>query len=166
MKPFWIETGDQLRLAIVLRPRGGRWLADDLLLMKEAGVDVLVSTLPADEAAEFGLADEAAACQRAGLSYLSYPIPDRETPSSTSSFTTFVDQLRRELHAGRAAAVHCRASIGRSSLLLAAVLCAEGMTPQMAFKRLTVARGAQVPDTREQVRWIERYVTTIEADTT
>jgi hypothetical protein len=72
-----------------------------LLLIREAGVDVLVSTLPADEAAEFGLADEAGACQRAGLSYLSYPIPDRETPSSTSSFTTFVDQLRRELHAGQ-----------------------------------------------------------------
>jgi hypothetical protein len=29
--------------------------------MKEAGVDVLVSTLPADEAAELGLADEATA---------------------------------------------------------------------------------------------------------
>jgi hypothetical protein len=61
MKPFWIETGDRLRLAIVLWPRGGRGLADDLLLMKEAGVDVLVSTLPADEAAELGLADEATA---------------------------------------------------------------------------------------------------------
>jgi hypothetical protein len=38
------------------------------------------------------------------------------------------------------------------------------MTPQKAFKRLTVARGVQVPDTREQARWIERYVTTLEAD--
>jgi hypothetical protein len=61
---------------IVLRPRGSRGLADDLLLMKEAVVDVLLSTLPADEAAELGLADEAAACQRAEMSYLSYPIPD------------------------------------------------------------------------------------------
>jgi protein-tyrosine phosphatase len=166
MKPFWIETGNQLRLAIVLRPRGGRGLANDLLLMKQAGVDVLVSTLPANEAAELGLGDEATGCQRAGMSYLSYPIPDRKTPSSTSSFTAFVDQLRSELHAGRSVAVHCRASIGRSSLLLAAVLCAEGMTAQKAFKCLTVARGMQVPDTREQVRWIERYVTTIEPDST
>jgi protein-tyrosine phosphatase len=157
MKPFWIETGNQLRLAIVPRPRGGDWLDVDILLMKEAGVDVLVSMLPADEAAELGLADEAAACERAGMSYLSYPIPDRDTPSSTTSFMSFVNQLREELHTGRSVAVHCRASIGRSSLLLASVLCTEGFTSQDAFSRLTVARGMQVPDTREQVRWVETY---------
>jgi hypothetical protein len=39
MKPYWIETGNQCRLAIVLRPRGGRWLDVDTVLMKEAGVD-------------------------------------------------------------------------------------------------------------------------------
>jgi protein-tyrosine phosphatase len=161
MKPFWIETDNQIRLAIVLRPRSGRWLADDMLLMKEAGIDVLVSTLPADEAAQLCIGDEAAACQKVGMTYLSYPIQDRETPSSTSSFTTFVDQLRRELHAGRSVAVHCRASIGRSSLLIAAVLCAEGLTVQEAFTRLTVARGVKVPDTPEQVLWIERYAGTI-----
>jgi protein-tyrosine phosphatase len=95
------------------------------------------------------------------MSYLSYPIPDRETPSSTSSFTTFVNQLREELHRGRRVAVHCRASIGRSSLLLAAILCSEGFTPQDAFRRLTIARGVQVPDTREQVRWVETYAGSI-----
>jgi hypothetical protein len=51
MKPFWIETGNKLRLAIVPRPRGGDWLNHEMSLMKEAGVDVLVSMLPADEAA-------------------------------------------------------------------------------------------------------------------
>jgi hypothetical protein len=76
MKPFWIETGNQHRLAIVLRPRDGRWLDVDMLLMKEAGVDALVSMLPADEAAELGIGNEAAACQSAGKRYLFYPIPD------------------------------------------------------------------------------------------
>jgi protein-tyrosine phosphatase len=166
MKPFSIETGNQHRLAIALRPRGGRWLDVDMLLMKEAGVDVLVSMLPADEAAELGIGNEAAACQSAGMRYLSYPIPDGETPSSTSSFTVFVDQLRRALDGGESVAVHCRASIGRAPLLLAAVLCSEGATPQDAFKCLAVARGAQVPETREQERWIERYVTTVWADST
>jgi hypothetical protein len=71
MKPFWIETGNRLRLAILFRPRGGRWLDVDILLMKEAGVDVLVSMLPANEAAELGIADEVSACQRAGVSYSS-----------------------------------------------------------------------------------------------
>ena len=161
MRPFWIETGNALRLAIVPRPRGGDWLDDEMLLTKRAEVDVLVSMLPAEEATELGLADEAGACHRAGVAYLSYPIPDRETPASTSSFTAFVNQLRRELHAGRSVAVHCRASIGRSSLLLAAVLCGEGFTPQDAFQRLSAARGVQVPDTPEQVHWVEQYAKSI-----
>jgi hypothetical protein len=65
MKPFWMETGNELRLAIVPRPRGGDWLDDDIRLMK-AGVDVLVSMLPATEAPDLGLADEGApsGCQR------------------------------------------------------------------------------------------------------
>ena len=54
-------------------------------------------------------------------------------------------------------AIHCRASIGRSSLLLAALLTAEGLTPDDAFRRLTVARGLRVPDTPDQVRWVERF---------
>lgn len=157
MKPFWVETGNRLRMAIVLRPRAGRWLDDDMRLMREAGVDVLVSMLPTEEATQLGIADESAACERAGMCYLSYPIPDGEAPSSISSFKTFVDTLRRELHAGQSVAVHCRASIGRSSLLLAAVLCAEGFTPQDAFKRLSMARGMRVPDTSEQVDWVETF---------
>lgn len=161
MKPFWVETGNQLRLAIVPRPRGGDWLDDEMLALKKAGVDVLVSLLPAEEAAQLGLSTEAEACQRAGISYRSFPIPDRETPSSTSSFVVFVDLLRSELHAGRSVAVHCRASIGRSSLLLAAVLCAEGFAPQDAFKRLSKARGLQVPDTVDQVRWIETFAASL-----
>jgi hypothetical protein len=42
-------------LAIVLRPRGGDWLDDEVDRIKRAGVDVLVSMLQADEAAELGL---------------------------------------------------------------------------------------------------------------
>jgi protein-tyrosine phosphatase len=157
MKPFWVETGDQLRLAIVPRPRGGDWLEDELDQMKRAGVDVLVSMLPLDEAAELGLSSEAELCEARGIDFRSFPIPDRETPPSTELFSRFVEDLRAEAHAGRSVAVHCRASIGRSSLLLAALLTAEGFAPHDAFRRLTLARGLRVPDTSDQVRWVERF---------
>lgn len=157
MNPFWIETGNQLRLAIVPRPRGGDWLQDELVLMKRAGVDVLVSMLQVDEATELGLSREATACEAAGIVFQSFPVPDRETPPSIISFTRFIEGLRTEVHAGRSVAVHCRASIGRSSVLLAALLCAEGFTAEDAFRRLSAARGLQVPDTPDQVHWIERF---------
>jgi protein-tyrosine phosphatase len=157
MNPFWIETGNQLRLAIVPRPRGGDWLEDDIGHMKRAGVDVLVSMLEAGEAAELGLQAEATLCEAAGIAFRSFPIPDRETPSSTTLFFQFVEDMRAEVHVGRSVAVHCRASIGRSSLLLAALLTAEGFAPDDAFRRLTIARGIQVPDTPDQIRWVEQF---------
>jgi protein-tyrosine phosphatase len=160
MNPFWVETSSQLRLAIVPRPRGGDWLEDDVRQIKRAGVDVLVSMLQADEAAELGLQAEANLCEASGIAFRSFPIPDRETPSSTTSFFQFVEDLRAEVHSGRSVAVHCRASIGRSSLLLAALLAAEGFTPDDAFRRLTIARGIQVPDTPDQIRWVEQFAAT------
>lgn len=157
MNPFWVETDNNLRLALVLRPRGGEWLDDEIALIKKAGVDVLVSMLEADEAAELGLSSEAAACKTTGVTFRSFPIPDRETPQSTAKFAEFVKQLRSDLRAGRSIGAHCRASIGRSSLLLAAILCVEGFEPDDAFERLSRARGLKVPDTEEQVAWVKRF---------
>jgi protein-tyrosine phosphatase len=161
MNPFWVETGNKARLAIVPRPRGDDWLEGEVSQMKRAGVDVLVSMLQSNEAAELGLSAEAQLCEAAGITFRSFPIPDRETPPSAASFAKFVEELRTEVHAGRSVAVHCRASIGRSSLLLAALLVAEGFTPDDAFRRLTLARGLQVPDTPDQVRWVERFAATL-----
>lgn len=146
-----------MRLAIVPRPRGNDWLEDEVTQMKRAGVDVLVSMLQPDEATELGLSAEAKLCVAGGIQFRSFPIPDRETPPSSEAFAKFVEELRVEAHAGRSVAVHCRASIGRSSLLLAALLTAEGYTADDAFRRLTTARGLQVPDTPDQIRWVERF---------
>jgi hypothetical protein len=77
MNPFWVDTANKLRVAIVPRPRGGDWLEDD----------VLVSMLQADEAAELGLSAEVELCEAGGIIFRSFPIPDRETPHATASFS-------------------------------------------------------------------------------
>ena len=146
-----------MRLAIVPRPRGNDWLEDEGTQTKRAGVYVLVSMLQPDEATELGLSAEAKLFAAGGIQFRSFPIPDQETPPSTAAFAKFVEELRVEAHAGRCVAVHCRASIGRSSLLLAALLTAEVYTADDALRRLTTARGLQVPDTRDQIRWVERF---------
>lgn len=162
MSTFWVETENQLRVAIVPRPRGGDWLEEEIAHIKRDGINVLVSMLPEDEANELGLSSEAALCRAAGVIFKSFAITDRETPASTTAFKSFVEGLQSELRAGRSIAVHCRASIGRSSLLLASLLCAEGFQPEDAFTRLSKARGLQVPDTQEQVRWVERFVASLQ----
>ncbi|TXH69619.1 MAG: hypothetical protein E6Q83_09380 [Thiothrix sp.] len=50
--------------------------------------------------------------------------------------------------------IHCRAGIGRTSLIAGAVLILLGLKPEAALKHLSQARGVQVPDTEEQAQWL------------
>ena len=43
MNPPWVETGNHLRLAIVLRLGGGDWLDDGIGLIKRAGRTTLAA---------------------------------------------------------------------------------------------------------------------------
>ena len=84
MKPdiYWIKGAWSGRLAILARPRGNDWLADEIAGWQTSGVEVVVSLLTDEENAELGLSDEADVAQRNGLTFISYPINDYSVPSS------------------------------------------------------------------------------------
>ncbi len=157
MTPFWVNIDGARRVAIVPRPRGGDWLEDELRAIRQANVNVLVSMLTSEERTELGLQREAALSSKIGLDFRSFPICDRETPTSVVEMRRFVTQLRREMDEGKTVATHCRASIGRSSLVLACLLVDEGWGVEEAFAQLSASRGTRVPDTEAQVQWVERY---------
>ena len=58
------------------------------------------------------------------------------------------------LQASKSIAIQCRAGIGRSASLAAALLCLTGLTTEEAFAKITQARGLLVPDTMEQRQWV------------
>ena len=60
-KVFWVDGPWRGRLGILPRPRGGDWLRDETAAWREAGVDVVVSLLEPEEAAQLVLEDEAGA---------------------------------------------------------------------------------------------------------
>lgn len=152
---YWIDTGLPAKLAIMPRPNGGKRLEADLRALKREGANVLVSLLPPDEAFDLGLEHERAACDGHGILFRNFPIPDRGIPTSTEAFLTFLETLHNDLLKNRSIAAHCFAGIGRSSLLLASLLRREGLSTDDAFRRITQARRALVPDTPEQLRWVE-----------
>jgi protein-tyrosine phosphatase len=154
---FWIEGVRGGRLAVMPRPRGGDWLADEVRSLRAAGVDVLVSLLTRDEAAELDLADEAACCAAAGIEFVSFPFADRGVPTSAPETLSLVRGLAAFLNGGKAVAVHCRQGVGRSALVAACVLASLGETPDAALERAARARGRPVPDTREQREWVTRF---------
>jgi len=156
MNPFWIRK-EGLRLAITPRPRGYDWLVDDIRLLKRAGIDVLVSALTPYETEDMGLLEESQCCQNYGLEFLSFPIEDRSVPTSFSEFDGLLNSLTDRLRKGKAVGVHCRAGIGRSSMIVASALIRDGLSVDSAFRAIQDARGCSVPDTAEQRQWVERY---------
>ena len=136
------------------RPRGNDWLSDEMNGLREAGTDVLVSMLTSDEANELHLQGDAEAAATAGLAFLTCPTPDRRVPEA-EGFRALLAELLDALAAGKNVVVHCRMGIGRSSLVAAGLLVAEGQTVAKAFEAVSAARGMKVPDTDEQRTWLQ-----------
>ena len=128
-------------MGTMARPRGGAWLAQDLTALKQAGVDVLISALTPREIHALDLRAQRAICESLNIRLVSLPIEDREVPDSTLALLEPVATLAADLRAGLTLVSHCRAGIGRSSLLAAAILCAVGWAPTDAWACIESARG-------------------------
>jgi protein-tyrosine phosphatase len=147
---YWIKPEEGFRLAIMARPRAGDWLVDEIVHWKCSGINTVISLLEPDEVADLGLENEAKLCIDKGIRFISFPIPDRGLPE---------DSEVKRLLAGiegfdQGIAIHCRAGIGRSSIIAAAILVDEGMKAAEALTAIEVARGLVVPDTDAQRAWV------------
>lgn len=161
MSIYWIIF-DTVRLGIMPRPRGNDRLPQDIHLLQQDGVDVLVSALTAAEAEELGLIAEADECAKNGLLFLSCPIEDRSLPAHPAEFEDFIDQIVQYLRNSKSVVVHCRAGIGRSSLIAACALVKLGLSPNAAFHAIGQSRGCTVPDTPEQQQWVQGFFSRME----
>lgn len=154
---FWIQGDPHMALAIVMKPRPGDWLEDDLIRMKRDGIQTLVSLLEKDEADMLALGEEGPLAEKIGMQFLSHPIPDVHVPPDLTAFRKFVADLANRLRAGEHIGVHCRGSTGRATVTAAAALTHLGWTPKAALAAIQAARGCTVPDTQEQEEWILNY---------
>jgi protein-tyrosine phosphatase len=152
----WIDLPGPGRLAVMPRPRGGKWLEGEIVALKDDGVDILISLLTSEEEAYLDLAEEGATARRHGLRFVSHPIWDRGIPEIPGPTWALARELRTQLDAGKTLVAHCRMGIGRSPLILAAILVCGGMEPDAAWVAIGAARGCIVPDTWEQREWLLR----------
>lgn len=154
---YWIEHDERPHLAIVARPGGDDWLAEDLANLKRGGIEVLVSLLTPSEAIDLGLAAERDLAERLGIEFVSYPVLDRTTPGDIGGFRQLVARLADAVRAGKHVGAHCRGCIGRATITTAAILIQLGYNPADALAMVEKARGCTVPDTPEQLNWIMRF---------
>ena len=159
MSIYWIPVASPGKLAVVARPRGGDWLQDDLQAFFKADIRVLVSALSREEQEELSLSLEAVTARELGMEFISFPIADRGVPQTYSALQGLAVDVAKKLWAGKSVGIHCRASIGRASLIAAAVLAELKIAPRQIFELIGKCRGCMVPDTAEQLRWFESYPT-------
>ena len=156
-KIFWVTGPWRGRLGIVPRPRGAEWLDDDTRAWREAGIDVVVSLLEAAEEADLDLTGESTSSTTSGLVFRAFPIPDLGVPRSSEAVAELADQLVDALSWGKPVVVHCRQSIGRSAMMVAAVLIAGGLDAETATTAIRQSRGRDVPETQAQRQWISDF---------
>jgi protein-tyrosine phosphatase len=162
---FWIPGPWRGRLAVATRPRGGDWIEDEAAGWRRAGLDVVVSLLENEEAAQLDLVHERDAAETNGVDFISFPIPDRGVPVSMPTVLSLLRGIVGALEEGKKVAVHCRQGIGRSGLIAAGVLISSGIGAEKAIEVISSARGLAVPETPAQLEWIhhlpsERLVVT------
>lgn len=151
---YWITQ----QLAIVSRPGGGDGLDREMLALRDAGIDLVVSLLETEEAAKLGLQQEADAAHQVGVAFIRFAIRDHSVPVNPEEFLTFLAELERRLGAGKRIGIHCRACIGRSSVVAASLLIRSGVPHEAAWTQVTNVRGCMVPDTDEQMAWVNRNI--------
>jgi protein tyrosine phosphatase (PTP) superfamily phosphohydrolase (DUF442 family) len=156
---YWIPVSSPGKLAIVARPRGGDWLRDELQALCNVGIRLIVSALTDEEQKELSLSSEAETARECGLEFISFPIADRGVPVSPSSLRKLANNVVQQLSTGKSVGIHCRASIGRASLIAGAVLAQLKVSPGQIFELISKCRGCTVPDTDDQRRWFETYST-------
>jgi protein-tyrosine phosphatase len=153
MDLHWVDGN----VAVSTRPMGGPLLAAELAGARKAGLDILVSCLQPSEERELDLIEEKPAAEGAGLHFFRFRMHDGGTPEDDDAFAAFVEELAAEHRAGRHIAVHCRAGVGRSPLVAAALQVRLGLSPVDAWRRVGDARGYPVPDNDEQRQYLFRY---------
>jgi len=151
---YWVPGPWPGRLAIMPRPRGGDWLVDEVRAWRQTGVDAVLSLLTPEEIAEFDLSDEGDLSAADAIQFDSFPIADRNVPTSRAGFAKVVARIAEQLGSGKTVAVHCRQGIGRAPLVAIGALVLSGIDPENAIQRVGAARGSTVPETPEQRLWI------------
>jgi len=138
------------------RPRGGDWLEDEIRSLRNIGVDAVISLLEPAEVEELEIREERKFCEAFEIFFYSFPIPDRNIPVSSMEALNLAKLIKELLLQGKHVAIHCRAGIGRSSILAAGVLMISGVSFEEAFRQIEKARGCSVPDTGEQKEWVRQ----------
>ena len=154
MRIYWIDELEKGKIGMMARPRGNDWLEDEIKKLSFRNVDILVSLLEIKEIKELELDDEQLLCEKYHLQFLHFPIPDRNIPEDKKAFLELLTFLTSQIQLDKKIVIHCRMGIGRTSILVAAILLVLGFKLETLFELIGKKRTLIVPDTEKQIEYI------------
>ncbi len=117
-------------------------LTDALAQLRQAGAQALITLMPTDELAEYGVSELPRECDRQGMRWLHMPIEDDAAP--TADFEKAWRICREEIHQlldrGGSLAIHCKGGSGRTGLMAGIILAERGLDPQQVGERVRQLR--------------------------
>jgi protein-tyrosine phosphatase len=151
---YKVKTMGQGFLAVMAKPVAGEWIEDEFLAIAQADIKQIVSLLEANEAYELGLQNEQKYTEKNHMEFISFPIKDRNIPLSRPKFEQLIQQLYQDITQGKNTVIHCRAGIGRTGMVAAAILMQDGFSVESACEKVSSKRGVVVPETQAQRDWL------------
>lgn len=123
---------------------GGRIRDEDISRLARAGVSRVVDTRSEHQDDEQALAAE-------GIQLLHLPTPDTQ-PLSLEDLERGAQWINQQISAGERVLIHCEHGVGRSVMLTAAALVADGMHAHNAVELVQRRRWQAAPNHRQLVR--------------
>lgn len=121
-----------------------------------AGITHVVSLIEQSKVIEFGLQIEADELEKFNIGFTHFPIDDFGLPDGRR-FQSLMDALVLRLANGGSLFVHCAGGIGRAGLTVSCLLVEHGFGAKDALKKSRMARGVTVPETEEQVAFVQNW---------
>jgi protein-tyrosine phosphatase len=107
-------------------------LGSALETLQQAGAQGVITLMPAEELARFGVSALGDMCQKRGLGWFHLPIEDDCAPEQpfAEAFAAQKAQLLSLLVAGSSLVIHCRGGSGRTGFVAAILLLELGYAPE------------------------------------
>ncbi len=154
--PYWIAKINDCDIGIAACPAGGRALEEELKVFKKSESLVMISLLTEKEERRLGLTQEKLIAEELGIRFIKFPIPDMSIPGF-KIYVEFIDHLYELTMEKDKMLIHCRAGIGRSSLIALGLMTKDGTPLSQSIQHVSRTRGFHVPQSISQRRLLHKY---------
>ncbi len=134
-----------------------RSIDEDLLQLKNDGVDVVIPLITDDEFYHFGVEDLLEEYKTNGFLVHRLPIMD-QLVSSEQEMRSLMKVMDENIKAGKKIMVHCVGGLGRSGMVAASYLKFLGLSPGEAIATIRISRGPRAVESKIQEEFVQNII--------